>query len=187
MTDTDLKSRLLARVEQTELGCWEWHGARNDRGYGQLRVDGRVQSTHRLSYEIHVGPIPDGLQLDHLCRNRCCCNPQHLEPVTPAVNTRRGEPAQRTHCPRGHAYDEANTYRDARTGRRACRRCHADRVNAAKKLRRIERGPLPPRTHCRNGHPFDDINTYLTPEGYRSCRACKRNGMRRSRTNRKGA
>jgi hypothetical protein len=79
---------------------------------------------HRLSYEHHVGPIPDGLQIDHTCRNRKCVNPEHLEPVTNAENTTRQDHAERrkTHCPKGHPYDEANTYVDP-SGARRCRAC----------------------------------------------------------------
>lgn len=114
--------RLAARLAEDENGCHVWTGARSPSGYGHIAIGGRVRNVHRVAYELHVGPIPPGLVLDHLCRNRACANPAHLEPVTSGENTRRGEPAQRTHCPRGHAYDETNTYR-TRTGGRACRAC----------------------------------------------------------------
>jgi hypothetical protein len=104
--------RFWARVDQTDA-CWSWSGAKNDQGYGQIRVSGRIVYAHRFSYELHVAAIPPGLQLDH------------LEPVTSGENTRRGEPANRTHCPRGHAYDQANTGHNARTGRRFCKACHS--------------------------------------------------------------
>jgi hypothetical protein len=99
--DGPLLRRFQAKVDVT-ASCWLWTGARTTGGYGLLKVDGRPEYVHRLSYEHHVGPIPDGLQLDHLCRVRCCVNPAHLEPVTGTENIRRGEPATRTHCPRGH-------------------------------------------------------------------------------------
>jgi hypothetical protein len=101
----------LSERTRTGPGCWEWVGHLTPQGYGSL---GR-RLAHRLVYEVAVGPIPAGLQLDHLCRNRRCVNPDHLEPVTSRENTLRGSglPAQRvlvTHCPRGHAYTDENTY-----------------------------------------------------------------------------
>jgi hypothetical protein len=103
--------------------CWAWTGGRSGGRYGMYRR----QYAHRIAYEQLVGPIPDGLELDHLCRNTLCVNPDHLEPVTHAENTRRGfgpagMAARRTHCPHGHPYDAANTYVRA-TGGRRCRIC----------------------------------------------------------------
>lgn len=80
-----------------DTGCWEWAGARHEAGYGIVGTnrDGTFRA-HRIAYEHHVGPIPDGLQLDHLCRNRGCINPEHVEPVTNAQNTRRGDKTKLT-------------------------------------------------------------------------------------------
>ena len=104
--------------------CWEWKGMPKSGGYHQIKVGGRNLMAHRVVYELLVGPIPEGLQLDHLCRNRWCVRPDHLEPVTPKENKRRGITVNetKTHCPRGHAYNEENTYRFP-DGSRRCRAC----------------------------------------------------------------
>lgn len=124
------------RIRTTDTGCWEWLGYRNPEGYGRTRivVDGVRHHllVHRYVYEQMVGPIPHGHTIDHLCRNRACCNPTHLEAVTHRVNILRGEGvaavhAAKTHCAHGHPYDETNTHR-ARTGQRVCRTCNRDRV-----------------------------------------------------------
>lgn len=120
-TPAPIMDRLQRHIQQTEAGCWEWTGSRTN-NYGRIQVDGALRFSHRVMYELAVGPIPDGFHLDHLCRNPPCCNPQHLEAVTPLENTRRGEGhGSETHCPRGHPYDEANTYRYR--DRRYCRVC----------------------------------------------------------------
>lgn len=120
--------RLMARTAVLADGCWAWRGVRNSNGYGLFRIDGRSFPVHRAAYELLVGPIPSGLEIDHLCFRRDCVNPAHLEPVTHAENTRRGRHNQnhgKPACHRGHPFDEANTYTDAR-GNRACRRCQRD-------------------------------------------------------------
>ena len=112
-------------------GCWEWRAKVNLNGYGYFWNGQAMQLAHRFSYEHWVGPIPTGLDLDHLCRNRDCVNPSHLEPVTRSENLRRGKPAgshnrAKTHCPQGHPYDGANLYVAPSSGRRGCRTCRAD-------------------------------------------------------------
>lgn len=84
-----LAERLTAGVVVDADGCWIWQGAPAKTGYGRMSVGNQLQYVHRLSYEVHVGPVPEGLTIDHLCRVRLCCNPEHLEPVTRAENTRR--------------------------------------------------------------------------------------------------
>src|SRR5690606_13797613 len=77
-----LTDRFWKKVTKTEADCWEWTGALNSRGYGCVGIDSKRYLTHRVAYEALVGPIPEGLTIDHLCRNKVCCNPAHLEPVT---------------------------------------------------------------------------------------------------------
>ncbi len=130
----DLVDRWWLRVRVREDGCWEWIGARWRLGYGKFNVGERRVAAHRFGYEMLVGPIPEGLDLDHLCRNPWCVNPDHLEPVTRTENTRRGiagitnAARQRSisECPAGHPYDEENTYYAAR-GSRNCRACDRQR------------------------------------------------------------
>ena len=123
--------RFMARVEVPTDGidsCWEWLGVRNWGGYGEFYLDGKTRKAHRVSYELVRGNIPEGYQLDHLCSNRGCVNPYHLEPVTNAVNAKRGKVNQnlrKTHCKHGHAFDEANTYYRLTVRGTAARQCRA--------------------------------------------------------------
>ena len=114
-----------------EESCWEWTGCRSPRGYGRFRWDqGRGDAAHRYAYERFLGPIPDGLVIDHLCRNPGCVNPGHLEAVTQRENVLRGvglfaQQARRTHCPRGHIYAGDNVR--VQGGSRVCLTCISDR------------------------------------------------------------
>lgn len=125
---------LWARIAPGRSGCWLWTGLIAQTGYGIY--DGLL--AHRLMYELVIGPIPDGLTIDHVkargCTSRSCVNPSHLEPVPLAVNVLRGDSpparnARKTHCPAGHEYDEANTYISA-SGWRGCRACNRERARA---------------------------------------------------------
>ena len=116
-----------SRVEKTAT-CWLWRGYRSGSGYGAINLNRRSHCAHRLAYTFLVGPIPDGLELDHLCRNRLCVNPAHLEPVTTRENVLRGngpaaQHARKTHCVNGHPYDESNTYYEKGGRWRRCRAC----------------------------------------------------------------
>lgn len=116
--------------KNTDSGCWEWTASRTGAGYGQIAQGRTMLYAHRLAYEWLVGPIPDGLELDHLCRNRRCCNPDHLEPVTHGDNMRRGDSGKnmsaKTHCPKGHEYSTENTWLSNK-GSRVCKACKANR------------------------------------------------------------
>lgn len=116
-------------VEVIPNGCWLWWGRRTEDGYGIFGIPKRA---HRVAYELFIGPIPDGMQLDHLCRVRHCVNPAHLEVVTGKENTLRGNTitglnAQKTHCPANHPLEGDNLYIDARGGR-ACVICRREAV-----------------------------------------------------------
>ncbi len=138
--------RFLELVEVQPNGCWEWKGSLTTEGYGQFGDEFRVYASHRWAYENYIGPIPEGLVLDHTCHKRetcdggntCvhrrCVNPEHLEPVTTQENHRRGwgrigrgcaangaKQKAKTHCPQGHEYTPENTY--VKNGRRHCRIC----------------------------------------------------------------
>lgn len=123
---SDIKKRFDEKWD--EDGCWLWTAARNQNGYGRFWDGVRLVQAHRWSYEYHVGAIPEGLQLDHLCRVRHCVNPEHLEPVTHAENGRRGLAgawqAAKTHCKNGHEFTDANTlWRGPDKRHRGCRTC----------------------------------------------------------------
>lgn len=121
--------------------CWPWKAVKNNMGYGQTSAGGRHLLAHRVAYELLVGPIPEGLVIDHVrargCTRTDCVNPAHLEPVTYQVNSQRGETGKargaqmraRTHCPKGHPYDGLNTYHRS-SGARGCRVCRAACVRA---------------------------------------------------------
>jgi hypothetical protein len=128
--------RILDKVVD-RVGCWIYTGSLNPSGYGQVNVgrrgEGRVM-THRATYEFFRAEIPEGLFLDHLCRNRACVNPWHLEPVTPKVNSERGDMAgngehhrSKTECVHGHPFTPENTLRTTQ-GHRQCRTCHNARA-----------------------------------------------------------
>jgi hypothetical protein len=155
LTEAD-EIRLLSKYA-VDGDCWRWTGGYfQSTGYGIFNVkmsDGvwRPTTSHRAMYVALVGPIPAGFQIDHLCRNRACCNPSHLEAVPPRTNVLRStSPAAfqaiQTHCIRGHEFTPENTYSKPGTNKRECRICMRARDN-----RRDRKGYVPP---CRqNGYP----------------------------------
>lgn len=117
--------RLMERVRKTD-SCWNWTGYRSRFGYGYIWTDGKTRRlvVHRVAYELLKGPIPEGLTIDHLCRNEACCNPAHMEPVTSEENLRRKP--KPTHCKNGHPFSGDNLFlRD--DGARLCHACASDR------------------------------------------------------------
>lgn len=139
--------RFIDAIEVDDSGCILWTGGLNGAGYGQFYY-GKTEANptgkgyaHRWSYETFVGPIPEGLHLDHLCRTPKCVNPDHLEPVTVRENLLRGVGpsaihAKKTHCPRGHSYSGDNLYVHPTKGIRYCRTCGRD--NARRKAARLK-------------------------------------------------
>lgn len=134
---------ILARFEINSRGCWEWTGSLSAKGYAVATVEGRYVRVHRYVYEKLVGPIPVGLEPDHLCRNHKCINPDHLELVTHLENLERGnwsrgkrkQYERRDSCRRGHLFDEVNTY-VTKTGARICRECQRQRYR--RRYRRVK-------------------------------------------------
>ncbi|MER7788592.1 HNH endonuclease signature motif containing protein [Streptomyces sp. NPDC097640] len=156
LPDTALAERLARSTNKTDT-CWTWTGEITPKGYGVLQVNGRRVLAHRASYEAHVGPVPEGLVIDHVCHDksciagdacphRRCINPAHLQPVTNAVNILRGVGvgavnAQKTHCIRGHEFTPENILRQPPNwpggpDRRSCRTCRREQNREAMRARR---------------------------------------------------
>ena len=128
------------RNTQFTSTCWLWKRSGSDR-YGRMSIGDHFVSAHRWAYEAFVGPIPEGMQLDHLCRQSRCVNPNHLEPVTPRENLLRGDGrpginARKTHCKQGHAFDEFNTYWLPNGKGRACKACRSAWTKAHPEIHR---------------------------------------------------
>jgi hypothetical protein len=131
----DIPTKLIAySKDDADLGCRVWTGGiKGSSGYGNVWDGEKSVSAHRLSYETFVGPIPDGMHIDHLCRNRSCIKPSHLDVVTNAENAKRGLTSvhnmMKTYCPAGHPYSGANLY-VLPSGSRACKECSRERGRA---------------------------------------------------------
>lgn len=163
------KARFWSKVAKADdpAGCWLWTGALQTSGYGHVWIEGRTRTAHKVSFEWLVGPVPKGLQLDHLCRVRHCVNPKHLEAVTSWENSHRSPitvntiNAAKTHCPRGHLLSTPNKY-----GKRRCTEWCDGRPQGSR-LRDKSAAPEPNADVCPEGHP------YRYAAGRRWCPACR--------------
>lgn len=141
------------RAKHMRTRCWVWTGGLNNKGYGRCHYRRKQVLVHRLAYETALGPIPKEMTIDHLCVNRSCCRPSHLEPVTNGENIRRGyarlraqgividngaHNAAKTHCPHGHEYTPDNTYYNGGSNgnSRCCKQCNRDRAAANRARKR---------------------------------------------------
>ena len=129
MLDLPLKKRVTDKIKADASGCWLWTGALDGCGYSKIGIAGKTKSMHPLMYELFKGPIPKGLEIDHLCRVRNCVNPDHLEAVTHKENMRRGDLSKngdnerrKTHCKHGHEFTDTNTF-ISKQNKRVCRAC----------------------------------------------------------------
>jgi len=179
-----VEQRFDAKWAPRPDGCREWSASRTPSGYGKFFIEGRLVPAHQYAYERAYGPVPQGLVIDHLCRNRFCVNPDHLEAVPQRVNLARGmsPPAianRRGTCGKGHPY----TVRGGRNFCSICTRENERRRGARRKAARLARGLKGPATHCRNGHLFTQETTAWITRGdgkrSRYCRLCKNATWRR--------
>jgi len=169
-----------SKVDKTDT-CWLWTAGKGKPPglpYGRFWYREKLIMAHRHAYELIKGLIPEGLDLDHRCRNPCCVNPEHLEPVSPRENTKRGICGIKTHCIHGHEFTEQNTRKDKK-GRRSCLICHLRwKENYLRNLREKtshrrgdHRGPGF-KTHCKRGHELSHKNIVINGKGARTCQKC---------------
>lgn len=191
MSGAPIIDRFWAKVmPEPNSGCWLWTAQISTNGYALLCVAGRRVRAHRFSYELHKGPIPAGLQIDHTCSVRCCVNPDHLDAVTQRENNRRtfargrahnvgAFQRQKTHCPAGHPYSGENLALN-KHGERYCRICRNASANRAYHRQCAQPNAiLRTRTTCPRGHEYSGSNLYVSPSGTFVCRTCSRAHHRR--------
>lgn len=184
MTETkaltpEIEARFWRRVDKSK-SCWEWHSD-GSKGYGRFALYGRMEQAHRVAWELVKGPIPSGMQIDHICRNRLCVNPDHLEPVTAKVNYLRGVGvgainARKTTCHRGHPLAGDNICQ-TELPRRKCRECRNLRARAKyRRFREQLRALCPPSPRRLSDTEISEIKAsplgsrklarmYLVPDG----------------------
>jgi hypothetical protein len=132
-----LQDRFWPKVDQTD-SCWVWQGSYTNQGYGTIRTNRKANLAHRLAYIWCVGPIPDGLTIDHLCRNRGCVRPDHLEPVTAAENVQRGAKSRWSpKCPHGHLRSDHEV--TSRSGKKRCKTCERERSQTNRRTKVSQR------------------------------------------------
>ena len=186
----------------SEDGCWIFGGYKRPDGYGEIMWNGkRKMLPHRVAYMVFVGQIPEGLVIDHLCRNPSCINPEHLEAVEFVENVARGlalsaQNSLKTHCLRGHELAGENL-RFSNKGERICITCSRermrnDRLAKPEKYKRYEgkrdrlnnTKPERRKSHCKKGHPLSGENLLVYKGGDRKCKACRVDYMRKWHANR---
>lgn len=160
MIQLSIEQRLFGRCTLSKSGCWEFGGSLASTGYGQVVFAGKQRTTHGVAYEFVYGAIPKGMHLHHNCQNRACCNPDHLEVLSPYEHRQRH---RQTHCYRGH---------ELRKGARQCIECvrlwHYNRTGVVRRPK--DQGI----THCSRGHELTPENVYVRPDGKgrKICKAC---------------
>lgn len=203
---TPIEPRFLSKIAvNAESGCWTWQRQITRGGYARFSAYGKSVAAHRFAYEHFIGPIPDGMTLDHTCHtndplctggvtclHRRCVRPDHLVPMPAAVNVSLAFPSRKTHCRWGHEFTGENTsllVSGTRTKRR-CRKCRYRRKNEARSAiraaARAVRLPKPRPTHCRYGHPYAGENLYVVPgTGAWQCKTCGRASEERRKARRR--
>lgn len=137
----DWLDRFFDKIQVDTNACWNWTSNKHNLGYGLFKLNNVNWYAYRVSYFLFNGILPKNLELDHLCRNRLCINPDHLEAVTHQENCKRGNIGlfwkSKTHCPQGHEYNEENTYKNPFTNRRYCRICKEESKKRLKRERQL--------------------------------------------------
>lgn len=184
MSRKSVEERFWSKVEKTEDGCWLWRGTQVRNGYGHFWLDGKGRIAHRVAYEWHVGPIPEGMEIDHRCRHTDCVNPAHLDVVSHVENVRRGRLGvlytMPTHCQHGHVLTPGNAriWREpageTSVVRWTCKQCDVAKIQRYRaRLRHglVERPEAP--EYCVHGHRLTGDNLRIQSHGW-VCVTCHR-------------